>query len=148
MQSNCKVEMAKREKLIEHEGIIQSISGNSVQVLIVQNSACAGCHAQGVCTAADKTEKIINAQAMETLQAGDKVKVYAQQRLGLKAVLLAFVIPFLLILITLAVAGVFIDKEAVTGTIALAVLVPYYIILSFFKGKLQKEFVFYAVKET
>ena len=113
MQSNCKVEMAKREKLIEHEGIIQSISGNSVQVLIVQNAACAGCHAQGVCTAADKTEKIINAQAMETLQAGDKVKVYAQQRLGLKAVLLAFVIPFLLILITLAGAGVFILQNAV-----------------------------------
>lgn len=147
MQPNCKVEMAKQEKLIEHEGIVQSISENSVQVLIVQNSACAGCHAQGVCTAADKTEKIIDAQAMETLQAGDKVKVYAQQRLGVKATLLAFVIPFLLIFITLAIAGMFTDKEAVTGTIALAMLVPYYIILSFFKNKLQKEFVFYAKKE-
>ena len=148
MQRICKVEMAKQENLIEHEGIIQHISGDTVRVLIVQSAACAGCHAQGACMAADKTEKIIDAQATEPVRVGDSVTVYAQQKLGIKAVVLAFVVPFLLIFITLALTGLFTDKETVTGTAALAVLIPYYVVLSLFKDKLKKEFVFYARKNT
>jgi len=132
-------------KTVEHTGKIQHIDGNKVQVLIIQSSACSACHAKSTCTAADSAEKIIEAIGVDdSLKVGDEVIVHGQRSLGLKAVLLAFVIPFLLILFCLFILRYFIENEAISGTIALAVLIPYYIMLSFFRNKLKAKFQFYA----
>lgn len=134
-------------QVIEHTGRIQRIDGNRVQVLITQHSACSGCHAKAACTAADAAEKVIEAETDDaTLQVGDTVTVCAQRSTGTLAVLLAFVIPFLLILLVLVVLRAWIDNEPLTGTLALASLIPYYMILSLFKGKLKSTFRFYIKK--
>ncbi|NDV46545.1 RseC/MucC family positive regulator of sigma(E) [Paludibacter sp. 221] len=133
-------------QIIEHTGKILTINGDTAKVLITQNSACSGCHAKSACTAADSAEKIIDAININniSLKAGDDVIIYGKRSVGLKAVLLAFVIPFLLILVSLFVLRAFIDNEAVSGTIALATLIPYYIILSLFRDKLKSDFQFYV----
>lgn len=131
-------------QIIEHTGKIIHIQGNQLQVLITQNSACSGCHAKSACTAADSAEKIIDVISTDdSFKLDDEVILYGQRSSGLKAVLLAFVIPFMLILITLFVLRYFIDNEALSGTIALAMLIPYYIILSFFKDKLKSNLQFH-----
>lgn len=136
-------------QIIEHTGRIQHIEGNQVQVLITQNSACSECHAKSACTAADSAEKIIDVTTDDpTYKVGDNVIIYGQRSTGMKAVLLAFVIPFLLILLTLFILRNFVENEAISGTIALAVLIPYYIILSFFKNKLKANLQFYIKKDT
>jgi len=107
-------------------------------------SACSSCHAKGACTAADMDEKIIDAHSNNpNLKVGDAVNIYGESGNGLLAVLLAFVIPFTLILISLIVTGHFIQNEAISGLISLLVLVPYFIILSLFNNKLKKKFTFY-----
>ena len=80
------------------------------------------------------------------VQVGDAVTVCAQRSTGMLAVLLAFVIPFLLILLVLVVLRAWIDNEPLTGTLALASLIPYYMILSLFKGRLKSTFRFYIKK--
>jgi sigma-E factor negative regulatory protein RseC len=131
-------------KKIEHTGIIRHIEGNKVKVEIIQMSACSSCHAKGACTAADMDEKIIDAHSNNpNLKVGDAVNIYGESGNGLLAVLLAFVIPFTLILISLIVTGHFIQNEAISGLISLLVLVPYFIILSLFNNKLKKKFTFY-----
>lgn len=40
--------------MIEHEGIIDHIDGDTAHVKIDSVSACASCHAKGVCSAADQ----------------------------------------------------------------------------------------------
>lgn len=131
-------------KKIEHTGIIRHIEGKNVKVEIVQMSACSSCHAKGACTAADKDEKIIDAVSDNALlRVGDAVNIYGENGSGLFAVLLAFVIPFTLILITLVVSGRFIQNESLSGLISLLILVPYFIILSLFNKKLKKKFTFY-----
>ena len=138
--------LCKMSQIIEHTGKIQHITGNQVQVLITQNSACSACHAKSACTAADSAEKIVDALSCDSssLKTGDDIIVYAQHSLGLKAVLLAFVVPFMLILTALFGLRYFTDNEALSGTIALATLIPYYIILLFFKEKLKAKFQFYV----
>ncbi len=134
----------KMSKKIEHTGIIRHIEGKKVKVEIIQMSACSSCHAKGACTAADMDEKIIDAHSNNpNLKVGDAVNIYGENGSGLFAVLLAFVIPFTLILITLIVTGHFIQNEAISGLISLSVLVPYFIILSLFNNKLKKKFTFY-----
>jgi len=71
-----------------------------------------------------------------------------RQSIGLQAVLLAFVIPFVLILITLIVLQLFIASELVSGTLALLVLIPYYGVLSLFNKKMKATFKFEIRKDT
>jgi len=63
--------------------------------------------------------------------------------MGLLAVLLAFVIPFLLILFTLFLLKDKIDNEAISGSIALGTMLPYFLILSFFNKKLKSKLKFH-----
>jgi sigma-E factor negative regulatory protein RseC len=134
-------------QIIEHEGKIHRIDGDKVQVLITQSTACASCQAKSSCASSSGAEKIIDAISTDnSLAVGDEVIVYGQRSLGLLAVLLVFVIPFALILVSLFALRLFVENEAISGTIALAMLVPYYIILSFFKDKLKAKFQFYVRK--
>ena len=73
-----------------------------IQVQIIQMSACSSCHAKGACTAADMDEKFIDVESDDTsLKVGDMVDIVGESSTGLFAVLLAFVIPFMLILTSL-----------------------------------------------
>lgn len=130
-------------EIIEHSGIIQNVNGKHIQVQIVQMSACSSCHAKGACSAADMDDKLIDVETDSLdFRVGEAVILYGQSSLGLLAVLLAFVIPFLLILFTLLILKMYIDSDALSGSIALGTLVPYFLILSQFNSKLKSKFKF------
>lgn len=136
------------EQEIEHSGIIDSIQGAQVRVQIVQMSACSSCHAKGACSAADMDEKYIDVVSTDTnLKVGDLVIIYGQSSMGLFAVLLAFVLPFVLILLTLIVANNFTTNEGFAGTLSLAILLPYFFILSLFNKKLKTKLKFQIRKQ-
>ncbi|MBN2765583.1 MAG: SoxR reducing system RseC family protein [Paludibacteraceae bacterium] len=133
---------------IEHSGFITRIEGKNVQVQIIQMSACSSCHAKGACSASDMDEKFVDVESTDdTLKIGDMVNIVGESSTGLLAVLLAFVIPFLLILTSLFVLRRFLPNEAISGTISLSLLIPYYIILSLFNKKLKKKLQFSIEKK-
>lgn len=132
---------------IEHTGIVESCGEQIVSVRIEQQVACAGCHAKNICSAAEKEDKVIEVfYAKNDIKKGDKVLLIGQSSLGLYAVLLAYVLPFLLILTTLFVTSIFVENELVSGTISLSMILPYYIVLSLNKKRLKKKFTFEIVK--
>ena len=134
---NCNVDLSKMNGLIEHTGVVQAKGEGNVEVLITK----------GACTAADKSEKLVEAIVLDNnIAVGDVVVVYGQRKLGMKAVLWAFVIPFVVLFVTLLLLQKTELSEVLRGTISLATLIPYYVILSFFRESLKKEFCFYARK--
>lgn len=137
----------KMSQIIEHSGIINHINGKHIRVQILQESACSGCHAKGACSAADMKDKFVDVESDGSdFKVGEQVTLYGQSSMGLFAVLLAFVFPFLLILLTLFVLKNYIDNEAISGSIALGALLPYFIILSFFNQKLKTKLKFHIRK--
>ena len=133
---------------IEHQGIIISIDDSVAHVKIEQTSACASCHVKTICGASEKTEKIIDAHIVDdTLKIGDSVTIIGQKSLGIRAVLLAYVLPFVLIVAVLFVANIFTTNELVIGTCALTSLIPYFIVLRLMRNKIQAKFQFYAIKK-
>lgn len=133
----------KMSQIIEHSGIIHQIHGKHIQVQIIQESACSACHAKGVCTAADMKDKYIDVESDDTnFKVGDAVMIYGQTSMGMLAVLLAFVIPFMLILVVLFILKHYGVSETLSGTIALASLIPYFLILSLFNSKLKSKLKF------
>lgn len=133
---------------IEHQGVITSIDGNIAHVKIEQTSACASCHVKSICGAADKTDKIVDAIISDSnLKIGDQVIVIGQKSLGMQAVLIAYVLPFVLIVTILFLVNLFTTNEIIIGTCALSSLIPYFIILRLARHKIQAKFQFYAIKK-
>lgn len=133
---------------IEHQGIIVSIDNNIAHVRIEQTSACASCHVKEMCGASEKTEKIIDAHIVDnTLKIGDQVTIIGQKSLGIQAILLAYVLPFVVIVAALFIVNIFTTNEVIMGTCALASLIPYFAVLRLMRNKIQTKFQFYAIKK-
>ena len=135
------------DELIRHEGIVLSINGEKAHVQIVQTSACSACKARSMCMSAESQSKEMDAIMLEPMKIGDKVEVEVRERLAWKAVLLAYILPFIVMLAIIAILDFATDwSEAVVGTLSLCGIALYYIGLSVFRNRLQKQFFFTARK--
>ncbi|MFA8436551.1 MAG: SoxR reducing system RseC family protein [Marinifilaceae bacterium] len=133
----------KTPKQIDHIGTIEKIENGVISVSILNVSACAGCHAKGACSMADMKEKSIEIiDYSNQYKVGDKVNVAYRESLGWVALLLAYVLPFVMVLLAMFVTAAFTDNELWIGLNGLIILVPYYAVLALFKHKLKKTFSF------
>ena len=149
--------------MIKHDGIIIALNGDGTALVrIVQTSACAACKAKAMCASAESAEKEMTVMLLGDGQwaVGDSVEVMVQQKMGWKAVVLAYLLPFFVMLAVMFIGngllamgdgatGLLGDeakREAVLGTVALCAMALYYLVLGIFKDKLQKEFSFTARK--
>jgi len=127
---------------ISHEGIIDHIDNDTVFVRILSKSACAGCHSKSMCGVSEMTEKLIEVkQNVSGFNQGQTVNVILDRSLGNKAVLLGYLIPFIILITTLLISSSFLS-ELWSGLLAIAILIPYYLLLFTFKEKLSKTFYF------
>ena len=150
--------------MIKHDGIIIALNEDGTALVrIVQTSACAACKAKAMCASAESAEKEMTVVLLgdEQWVVGNEVEVMVQQKMGWKAVVLAYLLPFFVMLVVMFVGngllamgdgaiGLLGDeakREAVLGTVALCAMALYYLLLGMFKDKLQKEFSFTARKK-
>ena len=129
---------------IKHLGIVENIQGSHLSVRIVQTSACAACSVKGHCSSADSKDKIIDIidTAAASYQVGENVMLVGETSMGMQAVALAFIIPFVLLIFTLFLFMALIENELYAALLSLAVLVPYYYILWLNKTRLKQKFSF------
>ena len=128
---------------IQHPGVVESIDKNKVIVKITQKTSCSDCHAKSVCLSSDKKEKIIeiiDASGKYTLN--EEVVISAQSSMGHLAVVLAFILPLVLVVVTLYTGVKISGNEGISGLIGLSVLVPYFFTLYILRDKLKKNFEF------
>ncbi|WP_455671533.1 SoxR reducing system RseC family protein [Phocaeicola sp.] len=131
--------------IIKHRGIVENIKGSHVVVRITQTSACAACSVKGHCNASESKDKLIDVfdTKASSYQVGEEVMLYGTTSMGMQAVLLAFGVPFLILLITLFVTMRLTDgNELRSAIISLLALVPYYLIIYVCRNKLSKKFSF------
>lgn len=134
--------------LISHKGIIDSISEGMVRVSIVQSSACSSCKVASYCTSAESKEKFIEVKTYDTssYEVGQEVNVVGTTSMGMKAVVLAFVIPTVLLMAVVIIALTAGASELTAALSGLLSLVPYYILLYMLRGTLEKKLSFW-IKE-
>ncbi len=129
---------------IKHLGIVENIQGSHLSVRIVQTSACAACSAKGHCSSADSKDKIIDVidTAASSYRVGEKVMVIGETSMGMMAVVLAFIIPFILLIFSLFLFMALMENELYSALLSLAILIPYYFILWLNKTRLKQKFSF------
>lgn len=155
---------------ISHEGVIVGISEEYITVEFVNKSACASCHAKGVCAASDESIRQIEipyniSSLVEEYKVGEKVNILLTSSMGLRAVWVSYVIPLFVLLAALMISntfdyralllalqqkGIFVNafpllsnfKDLVMGMLSLTVIALYYIVVYLFRNKLSKVFTF------
>ena len=137
--------------MIKHDGIIIALNGDGTALVrIVQASACAACKAKAMCASAESAEKEMTVILLgdEQWAVGNEVEVMVQQKMGWKAVVLAYLLPFFVMLAVMLIGNaIWAVREEILGTVALCAMAVYYLVLGLFKDKLQKEFSFTAKKK-
>lgn len=130
--------------MIEHKGVIASISDNKLSVKILQESACSTCHAKGSCMAADSKEKLVDVVDFTgKYQVNDVVTIQGKESMGYKAVLWAFVIPLvILVLMLILTSSIWKFEEIEAATASIIALAPYYVVLYLLRNRMANSFKF------
>ncbi len=139
--------MSKQINRIEHEGKIIAIDKEYISVEILNKSACAACHAKGVCAASDESTRVIDVpltlgNLIEDFQVGETVNVVLGSSLGLKAVWISYVIPLAILMVLLLSLSLLKIKELYIGLISIAGVALYYLGVYCFRNKLTRIFTF------
>ncbi len=128
------------------EGIVKEYADGRVRVLITVQSACAACHAKGICSSFEMAEKEFEAIADEPLAPGDRVKVSVAGGVAWRAVFFAFVLPMVVfgaILFAFFFMG---SHESVAAIAALGAVGGYFLFLRLAGRSLFRSIEFHASK--
>lgn len=133
---------AMSEENVSHEGVITKIDGDTLEIKIIAQSACAACHAKSACTMSDQAEKVLTVPKPEDqeFQLFQKVKVVMAVGQGNKAAVLAYLVPIILLLAALFFCLGIGLSEGLAALIGIVVLIPYYLLLYTQRDKLKKKF--------
>jgi sigma-E factor negative regulatory protein RseC len=135
--------MPSKPKTVEHIGRVDEITLNDIRVIITNQSACASCHARGACTVSDSQDKIVViTKQNHNFFVGEEVKVLLQQSLGFKALFLGYLLPLVVVITALVTLNALGFSDGLSGLLALAALLPYYLLLYLLRGSISRVFTF------
>lgn len=134
---------------ITHKAKVIDMTPEYTTVEILVPSACAECHAKGLCGVSESEEKVLSlpTDPYATYNAGDEVTLCTKKSMGYKAVWISYVIPLaVLMILILSLLKIFEGtqaKEAIAGLGALGGVAVYYFVIWLLRDRLKNEFVFY-----
>lgn len=129
---------------IKHTGIVDAVEDGCVKVRILQSSACSACKVAAHCNASETKEKLVDVAttASNQYKIGDTVTIVADSSVGFRASLYGYLLPLLLMVVTLIMVLALSHSEGMAALSALGILIPYYLILYFFRNYLKKRLLF------
>ncbi|MBR1405533.1 MAG: SoxR reducing system RseC family protein [Bacteroidales bacterium] len=139
--------MARRDE-VKHQGKVVAKDPQMTTVRIVSQSACASCHAKGLCGLAEAVEKAVRVPTDPHARygVGDEVEVVLKASMGMKAVFLAYFLPLVVLLaviLGLIALGV---AEMPAGLAGIGAVGVYYFCLWLLRDSLHNEYIF-TIKE-
>lgn len=129
---------------IKHVGVVDGVEGECVRVRILQSSACSACKVAAHCNASETKEKIIVVMDTDAshYQKGDQVMVVADTAVGFRASLYGYLLPLILMVVTLVGVLAATHSEGLAALSALGILMPYYVLLFLMRNKLRNRLSF------
>ncbi len=127
-------------------GVVTAVDDGTLTLEICQTEACAACNAKGVCSAKSSNKLIkISVSDANNYSIGDRVTVALGRNAGKRAVLYAYVLPVLLLTVTLFLAITAGVSQEVAAIASLGVLALYFAMIYFLKEKIKEKIKFYIV---
>lgn len=139
------MKQGEKVAMIKHPGVVERVDGKTVVVRIESQAACGHCQAKSHCGMVESVDKLVEIEHPQPQQftPGMPVNVTLKQSLGYKALLLGYILPFLIMLTALFAVALATGNEALAALVAVVLMVPYYALLYRSRHKLRKTFHFY-----
>jgi len=135
-------------KQIDHIGKVVAVGEGEISVSVERGEACSHCQNKKVCgmmTSTNQTMKIKD-KNYQHYYVGEMVTISTNTSLGMRAVLLAYILPLLVLFLSLVVGFSFFSSELLQIVVALIPTVLYYIILYWFRHRIEQKFTFSVSK--
>ena len=135
--------------IFTREGTVSRILPHRVEVTVISVSACLHCRLKENCTVSDCRSRniLVETDNPQRYAPGSRVTVLMDSRLGWWSVFYAYILPLILVLGSLfAILAATADEPAAAAG-ALAVLVPYYLLLAAMKKRLLSRYAFRLKEE-
>ena len=133
--------MSKQNSRIQHVGIVEDVTETSICVSIVSTSACSSCHAKGGCSMSEQVEKKVRIPNTGIpVTKGETVNVVMSTSTGFKSVFLAYILPIVLLILSVAVFTSLSLSEGVSALLTLVVIAIYYGVLFLLRKVLESKF--------
>ena len=130
---------------IKHKARVIEMTPEFTTVEVLVSSACAECHAKGLCGMSEVQEKVISlpTDPYAAYNVGDQVELCTKMSMGMKAVWLSYVIPLAVLMILILSLSVVFESEALVGLVSVGGVALYYFVIWLLRDRLNNEFVFY-----
>lgn len=134
--------MERTDRIATHDGVVVAVGDLSVTVRIQTVSACAACAAHAKCGFAETKDKTLDIHVADTsrFSIGDHVQVAVDSSRGLRAVWVAYLLPALLMLLSIAILALFHASEWLMVLSAFATLGLYIMFLYILRHKINSRF--------
>ena len=132
------------------EGIVRKMQGERLWVEVVVSSACGSCAAKSLCNISEKKNELVEAVNLtgEEFVIGETVQIQMRQKLANKAVVLGYLLPFVILVIGLFGCYALTHIEWLSVLVAFGLTAIYYVVLKMFDKHLAKEFVLFVTKKS
>lgn len=127
---------------INHIGKVVAVDAGGVSVSVERSGACSNCENKKACMMLDSSNQIMKIKDpnYQNYKIGEAVNVSVNSALGLKAVLWAYVIPVIVLIASIAVSFNCFYSELLQVLFALISVALYYLILYFFRNRIEQKF--------
>ena len=136
---------------IKHCGEVVRTADNKVWVRMTVSSACSGCHARAVCGVEENKDKIVEVTTSDAsaYAVGESVEVaLARRSMGTMSVVLAYVVPFFVLVVVLVALSAVGVSEGAAALSAIAGVGLYYVVLWRMNRRIENTIKFIITKQT
>lgn len=129
---------------MEHKAKVVSVEPPIVEVEMTVEDACSSCRAKEVCGAGTAEHRIVAVHDTfaSSYHVGEEVLIEISEIMGAKAATYAYIIPFFIMLAVLFVLKSMEVSDLITGLSALGAAGLYYLVLWFFRKRIEKVIIF------
>ena len=129
-------------KQIKHIGTVVRVGEGEISVLVERGTACKHCENKKSCSMTSEPNQIVTVKDKnyQAYAAGETVNVSISTSLGMKAVVLAYLLPLLVLMLSLVLGFYCFSSELLQIVFALIPTVSYYIVLYQFRHKIEQRF--------
>lgn len=130
--------MSERTNYLEHMGLVTDCNNGRLKISLV-GYGCSACH-KSLCMLGDSKAKVVEIPWRNTrFLAGEEVLVRINPSSGYKAVFLLYLLPFLLMLVSIIVMQNLGYHESIAGVTSLLILVPYFLVVYGFRKNIGSQ---------
>lgn len=123
-------------------GIVKSVNGSRLTVVIDRYSACASCHAAATCGTSERKQMAVEARTSPNhhIAVGDMVYVRAGGKSPMASIMLGYGLPMIMLIMGCVAAEAITKSDIIAAVAGLCVMAAYFLMLWTFKPRIERAF--------